>query len=91
MIKEILYVNMSSQFIYHTRGCLILQNTSEFNNVILQEKKKIADREYILNRFEPWEVDNYKSLRMLLISRSKNSDEKNLVDRYIGHLQAGDR
>jgi hypothetical protein len=85
-MSNIIYVNMQCQIIYSTCGVSILQDADEFNNLILQEKKRIAERDYILNRFEPWEVDNIKGLRTLLVSRCKNSNEKNLVMKYMDHL-----
>jgi hypothetical protein len=83
---DILYVNMETKIIYHSGGSIILQDTDKFNNLILQEKQKISRRDYILNRFEPWEVDSIKALRMLLLSRSRNEEEKKLVTRYVAHL-----
>lgn len=83
---NIIYVNMKCQIIYSTCGVSILQDKEEFNNLVLQEKKRIAERDYILNRFEPWEVDSIRGLKMLLVSRCNNQNEKNLVLRYIDHL-----
>lgn len=87
---QVLYINMELQIVYHTQGLMHFTDAEKFNNVLIQEKNKIASRDYVLNRFEPWEVNSIKSLKMLLISRSRNQTEKQLVTKYIGHLTAGE-
>lgn len=83
---EILYVNMQDKIIYHSSGVIIGQDVSDFNKMILQEKEKIANRDYVLNRFEHWEVDSLRTLKMILIGRSRNNTEKNLVLKYMNHI-----
>lgn len=87
MISDILWVNHDIQTIYHSSGVLICKSDDEFNKLVLQEKKKIANRDYILNRYEAWEVDNLKSLKMLLIGRCRNANEKNLVLKYMDYMK----
>jgi hypothetical protein len=81
-----IYVNMELMIIYRESGVLICKDIEQFNRMIITEKKKIADRFNVLERFEPWEVDSTRSLRMLLLSRSRNASEKKLVLEYIQHM-----
>lgn len=83
---EVIHVNAEDKIIYHSSGAVVCKTDEEFNKLILQEKTKIEARDYILNRFEHWEVDSVMKLRGLLISRSRNNSEKNLVHQYIGHI-----
>lgn len=85
-MKEILYVNMECKIIYFSSEVAICKDDEEFSRIILQEKKRIEQRDYILNRFEHWEVDDVNSLRKLLVQRSRNNTEKNLVLKYIEHM-----
>lgn len=86
MNTQILWINATDMIIYSTGGVSICQDKEKFNSMVLEEKRKIANRDYILNRFEPWEVESLSNLRMLLVARSRNAQEKNLVLSYMKHL-----
>lgn len=83
---EVLFFNIEDMFVYHTQGVLCFTDADKFNNLLIQEKKKIAEREYVLNRFEPWEVNDVRSLKMILSSRCRNQEEKTLVAKYVSYL-----
>ena len=85
-MMNILHVNMDLQIIYKSCGVLICKDTDEFNKMLLQEKKRISERDYVLDRFEHWEVDSLRTLKMILVSRCRNSSEKNLVLRYMQYM-----
>lgn len=85
-MTDIVHVNMECKIIYSTSGVLICKDDLEFSNLLLKEKERIKNRDYILDRFEHWEVEDIRSLKNLLVSRSKNSSERNLVLRYMEHI-----
>lgn len=85
-MKEILYVNMECKIIYFSSDVLICKDDMEFSNLLTQEKERIKNRDYILDRFEHWEVEDNNSLKRLLVSRSRNAEEKNLVLKYMDHM-----
>lgn len=84
---EILHVNEELMIIYFSSGPLFCKSEEEFSSLIQQEKQKIKNRHYILNRFEHWEVTDHDSLRKILVSRSRDNNEKNLVLNYMKHLK----
>lgn len=83
---ELLFANIEYKILYYTTGPIVCKSDDEFNKILLQEKKKIADRDYILNRFEPWEVNSSRQLKMLLTGRSRTKEEKDLVATYISYI-----
>lgn len=84
--NEVLWINAEIMTIYNSSGVHICKSKDEFSKLVQQEKKRIAERDYILNRFEPWEISDVDSLRKILVSRSRNTQEKNLVLKYIEHM-----
>jgi hypothetical protein len=83
-MMEVLHVNFDSPTIIYTSNGhhLIGLSDSEFNRIILEAKQKIAKRENVLDRFEPWEVTG-ESPKALLLSRCRNQNERLLVNSYI--------
>ena len=73
-------------------GHIVCFNSDEYNTILLKEKNIIKKREYILERFEHWELkgterEKINHLHRLLISRCKNESEEKLVKRYIKCLR----
>ena len=86
---EVLHVNKDIMCIYTNCGAVLCKDEEEFDRLISQEKKKIIARSYVLDRFEHWEVNDEQSLKKLLLSRVNNNTEKELVRKYIEHLNKG--
>lgn len=86
---DIIHVNHELMIIYTPRGTHHRQDQIDFNNLILQAKKEISSRPYILDRFEHWEITGEfnKSVRLLLMGRSRNDEDKKLVKRYLKTLE----
>lgn len=86
---DIIYVNHELMVIYTPRGAEHRQDQIDFNNVILQAKKEISNRPYILDRFEDWEISGEfnKGVRLLLMGRSKNDEDRKIVKSYLKTLE----
>jgi hypothetical protein len=84
MNYDVLWVSFEKPaIIYLDRGHPLMGlSDSEFNRIILEAKQKIAKRENVLDRFEPWEVTG-ESPKALLLSRCRNQNERLLVNSYI--------
>lgn len=86
-MRKLLHVNRRHMTLYYSDGISILQNEDEFNKLISQKKKEIKDRDYILHRFEPWEVNSVEELEILLHKRARNEEEKRLVISYFSYIR----
>lgn len=84
-VRDIIWTNPTTRSIDTYVGTVSLKDANEFNKIILNEKKRIALRPYVLDRFEHWEIqgDYNKSIRLVLMSRCRNEEERKLVKRYI--------
>jgi hypothetical protein len=87
--SDVVYVNMQDRIIYTTCDTLVGQDVNEFNRLLLQAKKAISDRPYILDRFEMWELgpDFNKAIRLTLMSRARSETERQIVKQYINTLE----